>query len=197
MSREDLAVLSGLLTIICVIPYLRDIHRGTTRPQRVSWLVFASLAIVATVSQFLEGAYAGAWLTAGAAVGFTLVFLASIRRGIGGATPFDRLSLAIGLVGVVASVIVRQPLVAILAVVLAEVPAVFLTARKALHDPASETTSTWLIDGIAGACALLAVSDTSLPQILYPVHHLLANSCVLVAILVGRASTSARWNLVT
>ena len=82
LSRDSLAVLSGLLTAACVIPYLRDIYRGSTRPQRVSWFVFATLSIVAAVGQFADGALAGAWLASGSALGFTLVLIlfAGIRE---------------------------------------------------------------------------------------------------------------------
>jgi hypothetical protein len=182
VNRTDLAVVAGLLTAVCVIPYLRDIYRGTTRPQRVSWLVFAVLSIVAAVSQFMDGAYAGAWLTGGAALGFTLVFLVSIRRGVGGMSFNDALSLIVASCGLGVSLAVQEPFIAVLAVVVAEVPAVSLTVQKALRDPKSETASTWLIDGLAGVCALLAVSELSLAQVLYPLHHIVANSCVLAAI---------------
>jgi hypothetical protein len=45
VRREQLAIVSACLTAICVVPYLRDVYRGTTRPQRASWFVFSSLAI--------------------------------------------------------------------------------------------------------------------------------------------------------
>ena len=85
MTRQALAVLSAALTALCVVPYLRDIRRGTTH--RATGVVAGrspSSPIVATVSQALAGADAGAWLSAGSAVGFTAVFVASIRHGVGG-----------------------------------------------------------------------------------------------------------------
>ena len=197
MNRTDLAVVAGLLTAICVVPYLRDIYRGTTRPQRVSWLVFAVLSIVAAVSQFLDGAYAGAWLTTGAALGFSLVFLASVRRGVGGMSRTEVLSLVIATCGLGVSLAVREPLIAVLAVVVAEIPAISLTVRKTLRDPASETASTWLIDGLAGVCALLAVSELSLSQVLYPLHHIVANSCVLAAIVLRRMPVAVIFSIPT
>ena len=90
--RENLAVVCAALTAICVVPYLRDIRRGTTRPQRVSWLVFATLSIVAAVSQIAAGGGPGVWLAGGSAFGFTLVFVASIRHGEGGFAASDRVA---------------------------------------------------------------------------------------------------------
>lgn len=186
LNPADFAFVSALLTATCVLPYLRDIYRGRTRPQRVSWFVFATLSIVAAVSQFLAGARAGAWLASGSAIGFTLVFVASIRHGVGGTSVRDLLSLAVALTGVVLSVVVERPIVAVAAVIMAEVAAISLTVRKAVRDPDSETASTWLIDALAGAVALLAVTDHSFMSTLYPVHHLLVNAWVLGAIVLGR-----------
>jgi hypothetical protein len=179
---EGLAVVSALLTALCVVPYLRDVARGTTRPQRTSWLVFAVLSIVAAVSQSIDGDAAGAWLAAGAATGFTAVFLASIRRGEGGWGRADRVSLAVASAGVVASIVVRDPTVAVGAVIAAELSAASMTVRKARSDPASETLATWGIDGVAGVLAIGAVTSPSVAALMYPVHHTFVNGWVATTI---------------
>lgn len=188
LTRADLGFVSALLTAVCVAPYLRDIYRGTTRPQRVSWFVFATLSVVAAVSQFVDGAKAGAWLSAGSAAGFSLVFLASLRHGVGGTSLRDIISLSVALVGVVVSLVVERPIVAVGAVVAAEVAAVSLTARKAFRDPKSETASTWFLDAMAGIVALLAITERSFSELLYPMHHFLVNAWVLGAIVVGKSA---------
>ena len=185
--RDALAIGSSAMTACCVLPYLRDVRRGTTRPHRVSWFVFATLSTVAAVAQFAEEGGAGAWLACGSAVGFSAVFVASIRRGVGGWTSAERAPLAVALAGIVASVTVGRPTIALLAVVAAELVAVLLTARKAVRDPGSETLSTWALDALAGGVALVAIERLSFEAALYPVHHLGANACVVVAILRGRS----------
>jgi hypothetical protein len=181
-----------MLTALCVAPYLRDMYRGTTRPQRVSWFVFAVLSIVATISQFAEGATAGAWLSSGAAVGFTVVFVASIRRGQGGSTSRDHVSLLIAAVGVVASLVTHHPLAAVVAVIIAELVAVSMTARKAAIDPGSETLTTWVIDTVSGFVAITATSNQPLAALLYPAHHACANGWVVTSIVRGRARQRAQ-----
>lgn len=192
MDRADLALLSAALTAVCVVPYLRDVRRGTTRPHRASWLVFALLSLVAAASQTLDGAGPGAWLAAGSALGFTLVFIASVRHGVGGFATSDRVALGIAAVGTGISVATAEPLIAVASVVAAELAAVALTARKAFVDPASETLSTWLLDCLAGAVAIVAVERLSTADLLYPLHHTVANAAVVVAILAGRRRSRLR-----
>ena len=144
------------------------------------------MSVVASVSQLAAGGGAGAWLSAGSAVGFTAVFVVSIRHGVGGWSPVDRVVLVIAIAGVVASVVANRALVAVVAVIVAEVVAIALTARKAADDPASETTSTWIVDLLAGVVAIAAVTHVSVVDLLYPIHHTLANAAVLGAIGLGR-----------
>lgn len=197
MSRHGLAVVSGVLTATCVVPYLSDIARGTTRPQRVSWFVFAALSTVAAVVQFVDGDLAGAWLATGSALGFVTVFVVSIRHGVGGTSAADRIAIVVGVVGVAASIIVEHAMVALLAVIVAEVLAIAITVRKARVVPWSETMSTWCVDGLAGVVAIAAVSTVSIGELLYPVHHALVNGWVVLTIVRGRrAGRSAQADAV-
>jgi hypothetical protein len=186
-------VVSALLTASCVLPYLRDIRRGTTRPQRASWFVFSTLSIIAAVSQFAGDAGPGAWLAAGSATGFSTVFVVSIRKGVGGFSRADRLTLLVAAVAVAASVLTSTPLVALLGVIVAEIAAILLTVRKSFDDPTSETASTWLLDGAAGVAAIAAVHEfTHLDELLYPIHHVVANLAVVVAIVAGHRVAASR-----
>jgi hypothetical protein len=197
VERDDLAVVAAVVTMCCVLPYLRDIRRGTTRPQRASWFVFASLAAVAALSQALDGGGAGSWLASGSAVGFGAVFVASIRCGVGGVARADLAVLAVAGVGASISLAAGRPLIAVLGVVVAEAGAVALTVRKALDDPGSETRSTWIADALAGALSILAVDQVSTGALLYPVHHTLMNSGVVVALAVGARRSEQRCSDLT
>jgi hypothetical protein len=188
--RQPLAVIAAAMTVACVVPYLRDIRLGTTRPQRASWFVFAALAAVAAVSQAVDGSGAGTWLAAGSALGFGAVFVASIANGVGGFAAADRAALAIAAAGTTLSVVMAQPVLAVLGVVVAELGAVALTVRKSLADPGSETRSTWMTDGVAGMISVVAVEHATAAELLYPVHHTVANGVVVTAIAIGRRRES-------
>lgn len=192
MRREHLAVVSAVVTAACVLPYLRDVRRGTTVPHRTSWFVFATLAVVAAVSQALDGGGPGTWLAAGSAVGFGAVAASSIRHGTGGRSIEDRVVLAIAAAGTGVSLLLSHPLYATAGVVVAEAVAVTLTVRKALADPGSETRSTWAADAGAGVLAIAAVDQATVSSLLYPVHHVVANAAVVAAIAVGTRSNGVR-----
>jgi hypothetical protein len=180
-----LPVASGL-TAACVVPYLVGIARGVTRPQRTSWFVFAVLATAAAISQSADGATAGVWLSGGAAVGFGVVFVASLRCGVGGCDGRNLVTLALAAVGIGLWCTTGEAVVAVLAVIVADGAAVALTVAKARRDPDSEPAASWVLDASAGAVALLAVADWTFADAVYPAYHVLANLAVLGAIWSGR-----------
>jgi hypothetical protein len=177
--------LSGFLTLICVIPYLRDVLRGVTVPQRMSWFIFAMLSMSAAIAQAAAGADSGVLLAGGAAIGFSAVFAASIKHGVGGASRWDFLALGIGIAGLVLWHFSNRPLAAVGAIMVAELAAVALTVAKLLKVPDSETLSTWMIDCVAGMMAISAVGKIDATHLLYPVHHVVLNGAVVAAIVTG------------
>jgi hypothetical protein len=187
MTRHALATISAALTAVCVLPYLRDVFRGTTRPRRVSWFVFAAVAVIAFVAQGRAGGTAGVWLAGGAAVGFSAVFIASLWRGVGGFAVHDLVVLGVAALALVLSFAVRGAL-AVAAVVVAECVAIAPTVTKAIHEPDSETASTWAIDMVAGLCAVVAIGRLSVSELLYLANHAALNALVVGAIAVGRRS---------
>ena len=52
-SSESLA---GILQLVAGAPYVRDILRGTTRPQRATWTIWTTLSFVVLASQWASGA---------------------------------------------------------------------------------------------------------------------------------------------
>jgi hypothetical protein len=168
----------------CVIPYIRDTIRRTTTPHRASWFAFSLMSSLAAVVQLRGGLAAGALLSLGGAVGFTSVFLLSLRFGVGGTTTPSRLQIIGTIVAGVAWVITDNAVLGVLLVCGIEAIAIIPTVRKAYHLPTSETLSTWIVDG--GSGMLAAVSAVSNAELIYPVSHVIVNAAVIGAIAAGR-----------
>jgi hypothetical protein len=86
MSGLELAAFgttSALLNFVGTVPYVRDILRGKTKPQRSMWWIYTGLFMLLFAAQV--GAGAG-WLlvvTAGYVLSSTLTALLSLRYGFG------------------------------------------------------------------------------------------------------------------
>lgn len=51
---QFLGLVSGLVSIICYLPYIRDILKKTTKPERASWLIWTALGSIAFFLNLLK-----------------------------------------------------------------------------------------------------------------------------------------------
>ena len=179
-----LGVLGALAGIANTIPYIRDILRGTTRPHRGTWLIWAILAVIACLSQRAAGASWSMIMTATQAILTAVVVVLATRYGQGGIDRRDVSLIAIAAAGVAGGVLASQPAVAIACVIAADLTALAMMTPKAYSDPHSETLTTYALASVGGALAASAV-DTPDPCVLaYPIYYCIINA--VTAILLHR-----------
>ncbi len=179
-------LLSGLLSIISNVPYIRDILKLKTKPERASWLIWSVLGGIAFFSQLAKGATDSLWMTGVQTCGVLLIFSLSIRYGVGGLTKRDMVALPVAGLGLVLWYITNEPAIALLIVILVDALGSALTCVKAYKAPDSETMSTWALSGTAGIFGALAVGSWHLILLAYPIYIMLANYAVVIAIYLGR-----------
>jgi hypothetical protein len=185
---ELFAVLAALIIVAGAPPYLYDILKGKTKPQRITWFIWGVLSTIAFISQAqLHGGWSLVFVGLNA-LGGVLVFLLSLHYGVGGWTRLDQVALVVASVGVIISLAIKQPIVALAGVVLADAAGVVPTIRKTLHDPESETTITWLLIGTASLLGALSVGRLEFGLLLYPVYLALSDYAILVAKAMGRSA---------
>ncbi len=177
-----LGVAGGLAGIADTVPYVRDTVRGSTRPHRGTWLIWAVLAVVAALSQRADGASWSVLMTGTQAILTGLVFVLAIRHGEGGMQTRDLLLLGLAGVGVIGWIIARQPVVAVGCVIAADLAAFVMMTPKVKADPDSETLSTYALAAAGGALAAGAVGMADVSLLLYPVYYCAANGAMAVFI---------------
>ncbi len=183
---EVFGLLSGVITTIGYLPYIKDIFGGTTKPHRVTWLVYAILGSIAVGSQFAKGATNSLWLPGIETLTTIIVFILSIKFGVGGFSKKDAIELAAAGLGLVAWYFTREAAVALYIVILVDAIGTLPTVEKAYKDPGSETISAWSLVTLGGTFAALSVGQLSFVLLAYPIYIIFANAAVVVAILLGK-----------
>ena len=100
--------ISALLITIEFIPYIRDILRNKTKPQRTTWLIFSVLGVIAFFSQMAKVATDSLWFSGVITVGVTLIYLFSLKYGVGGFAKKDIISLTVADSTIVAAMILGK-----------------------------------------------------------------------------------------
>ena len=186
-----LGVLAALVGVADTLPYVRDTLRGTTRPHRGTWLIWAVLAIVVCLSQRADGASWSLLMAVAQAVLTSLIFLLAIGRGEGGVTAADRVMVAIAGAGVIGWMIAGEPIVATACVIAADLIGAALMVPKTHRDPDSETLVTFALAGLSGALAAGAVGTLDVSLLLYPMYFLLVNGSMAIFIHHRRSRTGS------
>ena len=179
-------ILAGILQVVASAPYIRDILRGSTIPQRSTWTIWTTLSFVVLASQWASGATWSLALTIGQAASCAVIFVLAMRRGVGGVSPLEFFLLAIAALGIVGWQVADDPTVATCSVVIADIIGVALMLPKTYRRPASETLSTFAIGVVSTICALLALESTAASLLIYPVYILFADAVVVAVIVLRR-----------
>lgn len=171
MSLSELfGILSGVVILFGGPPYLFDILKGKTKPQRTTWFIWSVLGVISFTSQLKLGAHWSLVYVGLNATGNIVVFLLSLKYGIGGWRKLDVLALCIAAIGVIIAVTVDSPLIALLGSILADFSGTSLTLYKTYQQPTTETSITWFFLGTSSLFAALAVGRWDFSLLLYPLY---------------------------
>jgi hypothetical protein len=83
---------------------------------------------------------------------------------------------------VIGWIVVREPVVAVVCVVVADLTACLMMTPEVMRDPESETLSTSALASVGGALAAGAVGEVDLSLLLYPVYFCVANAAMAIFI---------------
>ena len=81
------------LSFYLFVPYIKDIFKNTTKPERASWLIWAILGLVIFFAQLAKGASNSLWFTGAQVLGDLTVFILAIKYGVGGLIKRDIIAL--------------------------------------------------------------------------------------------------------
>jgi hypothetical protein len=180
------ALLAALLAVIDTVPYVRDILRGTTRPQRATWLIWSVLGVAALAAQAASGPNWSLVMIGSEACVMVLIFVLAIPHGEGGLRPIDLTMLCLAGLGLVGWAIVDEPVVATMFVVVADAIGLGLMVPKTVRDPRSETLSTFVLASVSGVLGAIAVGRLDQALLLYPVYYALGNGVLATIIWTAR-----------
>ena len=180
-----IGILAGLISIIMYIPYVRDILKGTTKPERASWLIWSVLGLIAVTSQLSKGATDSIWMTVAQSTGTIIIFLLSIKCGFGGLARRDFIALVAAGTGLCLWFLTNDAIYALAITIVIDGIGAFLTALKSYEFPDSETVITWVLGLTSAVLGTISVGRIDPILMAYPIYVFLANSSVLLGIYLG------------
>lgn len=180
-----LLFLSAIVTVGSIIPYLRDIVRGITKPNLVSWITWTLITGIATAAEIAGHEYFTAVFTSAAMLGTASVVAFGLHHGFVKYTAFDVTCQIAAIAGVILWQVFNSPAVGVIASVVIDAIGVLPTIRHAWNKPLEETWSAYAIAGIGGILGVIALKTYNTTSLAYPLYILVIN-LVLSALIVAR-----------
>ncbi len=175
-----LGIISGFVQVYSIVPYIKSILKGQTRPNVISWSLWLVLQAIAIFGQISAGA---SWsLIFLLAMFFNIVLVLIISaRGYGYKKYgwLDFVCLASAIAAIIVWKTTGDPVLAIAGVVIADFIALIPTIAKTWREPFSESAISWLILTVAAILAIFSTVKIDFANLLYPVYAVLSSLIVV------------------
>ena len=189
---EKWVILAAVLNVVGGLAYLVSTFRGVTKPNRVSWLLWGLIPLVAVFAQLSEGVSWPVVTTLAIALSPICIFATSFRHS-GSAWRLGKVDYACGGLALLGVVLWQSTSAAGLAIafsVLADAVAGVPTILKAYKAPETENYPAFAFGAACGLITLLSLNTWDFVHAGFAVYYTLL-CLVLVALIWLRPGT--RW----
>lgn len=166
------------------LAYARDTWKGETQPNRVSWLLWSAAPLIGTAAALSDGVTWAILPVFMAGFSPLLVLFASFanKRAYWKLTGFDYVCGVFAVLALVLWAITKEPMVAIVFAILADLFAGIPTIVKAWHHPESESANAYVASLISVCLGLFAVKAWVPAEYIFTIYLIFINLAVIVAI---------------
>jgi len=194
MIDEKFVFVGVILNLIGGLSYLIDTILGKTKPNKVTWLLWALAPLIAFTAEIKQGVGLASLMTF--MVGFNplLIFLASFvnKKSSWKINRFDIACGALSMLGIILWIITRVGNVAILFSIAADALAGIPTVIKSYKAPETESYLIYLMAAVSALITLLTIDVWNFQHWGFPLYILLLAMLIFVLI---RFKIGKRMNL--
>jgi len=193
MLPDYFGIIGAIIASLGGLYYLYETIVGKTQPNRVTWLLWGILPMVAFIAQRSQGVEGTSWLTF--AAGFTpfLIVAASFinKKAYWKTHPRDYVLMGAAILGLIAWYITDEPNLAILFTLVADLFAGIPTLIKAYKHPQTESWIAYAISTLGFGIGVLAIQTFDFQNSAF-VIYLSAIQLVLTAFSIRRPKKKPR-----
>lgn len=178
-------IMSVVFSIWGLVIGVKSILKGYFKPQRMTRLLFFLIFVLLFVSLSVQGDVNSVYVAFIAMISTCLIFILSIKRGVGGVSLFDILVLLGAVIALVIWIVSNSPLFGLLMTLVAWSFAYIPTIIKSWKEPGTEDWFFYLVYILASVFSILSIQEYTLANLVFPLYLVCANS-ILVFVIIFR-----------
>lgn len=179
-------VLSTVISLSAYFVGIRFIFKGSFRPQRTTWFLMAVISALFVATLLAQGDRNAVWLASAIFVGNFLIFLLSIKNGIGGKSKSDMVVLLMVVISLLVWYITKNPLLALVMSIIADFIAFLPTMIKSWFLPWTEEWMFYVFGIVSSFLNLLSLSVFNFEKSIFLIYFLLSNIALVLIIVLRR-----------
>lgn len=184
-----LVLLSVGISLSGAVAYVRDMFRGKSRPNLVTWGLWGFAPLIATGAALT--ANADGWSTVRifmSGFGPAIIFVIGLflRQSYWKLTRFDFICGLFSVVALIAWLIADEPVMAILFAALADLLATWPTLVKAWKHPETETLYTYFVGLFSASIVIPAIPVWNIENAAFQIYLLTANIALFLVVARGQ-----------
>lgn len=181
-----IAFITVILVFYAYIPYIIDIYKKKTVPHIFSYFIFGLTNSIIYFLQIKGGAGVGSWVTLFVSLLCIFIFFLCLKIGDKDIAFSDIIFLVLALISLFFWLIAKQPILAIILVVLVDILGFIPTIRKSWNRPHTETLSMYTISTFRHMLSLFALEKLNILTLLNPIAWTLVNGIFAVILIFRR-----------
>lgn len=181
MNYEWLVFVGAFVQLAGIISYIKETLRGNTKPNKVTWLMWAVAPLIATFAALADGVSWSVLPVFMAGFGPLLVFISSFmnRNAYWKLERFDYLCGLCSLLALALWGITHEPAVAIVFAIASDGFAAVPTLMKLWTYPKTETVSPFVAGLFSAFTSLAAIQIWSFSAYAFPAYLVVINSSLI------------------
>lgn len=173
-----LGVIAGIFSFSAYLFYIIAIIKGTTKPSRSTWFIWAFIGIVLAISYRASGAEDTIWVAVSEAIAPTAIALLAIKYGVGGTDKIDILAFAGSILSLFLWWLSGSPTIALVTNLAIDFFAALPTIKKVWINPREEDRFAWTLTQTGNLFNLFAIDKIIFSVIIYPVYTFIIDGII-------------------
>jgi hypothetical protein len=202
MLASGFIAVAILLRLMAGGGYLISTLRGKAKPNIVSWSLWSLTALIAFAAQICKGGGSEALVTLAIASGPLAVIAVAVLKGAQSLklTRLDVWCLSLAIAGIILWIRTKDPLLALLMSIVADILASIPTVVKSYLTPQTESAAAYSLSIISMIVTLLTVRQWNVMSWAFPLYILIINLTFVTLIMLPkrlryhRVRTGQRWS---
>ncbi len=171
-------IAAGIFSFSAYLFYIVAILRGTTKPSRSTWFIWAFIGIILAVSYRASGAEDTIWVAVSEAIAPTVIALLAIKYGVGGTDKIDIIAFAGSLFSLVLWWVFGSPIIALVTNLAIDFFAALPTIKKTWCNPHEEDRFAWTLTQTGNLLNLFAIDKLIFGVLVYPIYTFIIDGVI-------------------